>query len=153
MGRAYRLQPDNLFLLVQHLSALARTRDASIAAILDAAQASLAPLRAGVKLRTRVDLEDLRADARRAVETGNWGGAARAVNGIRNLVVSTDAARSDLVRIDPHPLEYLRHEFEAAFYQRHPSPVPARTGQCGVVARWFALRPRATFADSQTGSS
>ncbi|HUQ67939.1 MAG TPA: CRTAC1 family protein, partial [Planctomycetaceae bacterium] len=114
LREAHRLAPDNLFVLVDWLAVQAEQKDAEIAGTLAGLSQLVAPLREGIRTRSRVDVQTLIDDATKAAAAGTWPLATGKVRSLGAVLRPEEQAQSDRRRIAPHLLEFVLHDFQAA---------------------------------------
>ncbi|MDZ4688844.1 MAG: CRTAC1 family protein, partial [Planctomycetaceae bacterium] len=114
LREAHRLAPENLFVLADWLAVQAEQKDAEIAGSLAGLSQLVAPLREGIRTRSRVDVQTLIDDATKAVAAGTWPLATGKVRALGSVLRPEEQAQSDRRRIAPHPLEFVLHDFQAA---------------------------------------
>ena len=124
LGKAYAAKPRNIFLLTEWLLTQAKTKDPAIADTLSAARQVLAPLAASVK-RPGVDILQFIHQAIDAAKVGDWKTAEAKARVIQNVTRPEEIAKSDIARVDVHPLEYVLYDFSAEFCSANPRPQPA----------------------------
>lgn len=124
LGKAYAASPRNIFLLTEWLSMQAKVKDPSIEQTLVAAQSVLGPLSTAAK-RPGQDLSTFLNDAIAALKKGEWQNVSSKVRLIQNVVRPEEVSKSDITRVDVHPLEFVQYDFSPAFQQANPSPEPA----------------------------
>ena len=123
LGVAYRLAPDNLFLLGDWLLAQAQAEDPAMAQTLEAAKVTFAPLRDTVLKRHRVDVFQLLDAAGDALAKGDWSGATRNARICLNVTRPNDFTQGDKRSLAPHALEFVVHEFSDDFKSQLPAPM------------------------------
>lgn len=123
LASAYRVEPDNLYLLPEWLLAQAGAKDASISETLENAHAVFAPLRELVLKLHRTDLTAQLRDAAQAASDGNWNQVVRHARLCLNVTRNHDFTQSDKRGLFPHPLEFMLHELSPAFRERYPQTV------------------------------
>ncbi len=119
LERTHTLQPDNLFVLVDWLLSQAEDEDPQIKQTLTEAKTTLKPFLVKIQQLRRVDLADFINKAIAAIDTEDWSTVKRNVRIIGNLIRPETAARIDHARVDPHLLEYVIHEFDSEFHEKH----------------------------------
>ncbi|MHB0959654.1 MAG: FG-GAP-like repeat-containing protein [Pirellulaceae bacterium] len=124
LGKAYAANPRNIYLLTEWLMMQAKVKDPALIETLAAAQAVVAPLTTAVK-RPGVDIGKFLADATAAVEAGEWRMAESRVRVIQNVVRPEEIAKSDMTRVDIHPLEFVLYDFSSQFASADKLPTPA----------------------------
>ncbi|HUE70540.1 MAG TPA: FG-GAP-like repeat-containing protein [Pirellulaceae bacterium] len=130
LAEAYALQPRNLALLLNLISAQAdeAVQDPALASTLESAQEVLRPFsRPGGP-----NVEQMRANALTAVRDGNWRRAYGLTQGIQNSIKHEWVQRADLMRVQVGALEYLRLDFSDEFYGKHGRPAAATFGSTSV---------------------
>ena len=123
LSEAYRLAPNNLFLLGDWLLVQAQAEDPTTADTLDAAKLTFAPLRDTVLKRHRVDVFQLLDAASEALAKGDWSGVVRNARICLNVTRPNDFTQGDKRALAPHPLEFAVHEFSDSFKTQFP-PTP-----------------------------
>jgi hypothetical protein len=124
LGKAFAASPRNIFLLTEWLSMQAKVKDPTIEQTLVAAQGVLGPLSTASK-RPGQDLGTFLTDAIAALKKGDWQIVSNKVRLIQNVVRPEEVSKSDITRVDVHPLEFVQYDFSPAFQQANPSPEPA----------------------------
>lgn len=123
LGRAYRLAPDNLFVLGEWLLVQVENQDATIRENLEASKATIAPLRKQIQDNVRIDIFEMVDQAIEAAKQGNWPVVRARVRGVFvNSMRSHEFAQNDLKRLKPHPLEFVLQEFSPAFQEKYARP-------------------------------
>ncbi|MBI2477143.1 MAG: VCBS repeat-containing protein [Planctomycetia bacterium] len=122
LGEAYRLAPNNLFLLGDWLLAQAQAEDPTIADTLDAAQATFAPLRDTVLKRhgAIADVSKLLDAASEALAKDDWSGVVRHARICLNVTRPNDFTQGDKRALAPHALEFIVQEFSDDFKAQLP---------------------------------
>ena len=120
LAKAYRLAPDNLFLLGDWFLAQALAKDPAIADTIEGAKATFAPLRDTVLKRHRVDVSQLLDDAGEALASGDWDGVVRNARICLNVTRPNDFTQGDKRALAPHALEWMVQDFSEAFRERFP---------------------------------
>ncbi|MEX0819919.1 MAG: hypothetical protein WD070_09995, partial [Pirellulaceae bacterium] len=141
LAEAYRLAPDNLFLLGDWLLAQAQAESPTMAETLEAAKISLAPLRDTVLKRHGVDVFQLLDAAGEAVANDDWSGVVRNARICLNVTRPNDFTQGDKRALSPHALEFVAHEFSDEFKRLIP---PAASDP--LIELSFARLPLADVA-------
>jgi hypothetical protein len=131
LGKAYAVNPRNIYLITEWLLMQAKTKDAAIAETLVAAQQILAPLAAAVR-RPGVDINQFIDQAIAAAKGGDWRTVESKVRVVHNVIRPEEVAKSDITRVDVHPLEFVLYDFSPEFYSVYPKPQPAWTASTPV---------------------
>lgn len=131
LRQAYTVNPRNIYLITEWLLTQAKTRDPEITDTLAAARPVLAPLTATMKY-SKVDVNQLLDRAAEAAAEGDWKKVDSRTRVIHNVTRPEEVAKSDITRVDVHPLEYLLYDFSAEFYAANPLPEPAWTATTPV---------------------
>lgn len=124
LGKAYAANPRNIYLITEWLQMQSRFQDPALAQTLTEARTVLAPLAAAVK-RRGIDIAQVLDQAIQAGEAGDWKMVDSRIRMVGNVVRPEEIAKSDITRVDIHPLEFVIHDFSPEFYDRHEVPVPA----------------------------
>jgi tetratricopeptide (TPR) repeat protein len=124
LQRAYELEPDNLFLLMDWLSTQIAAQDSDVVETLDQVRDVLGPFVEHIRRLRRVDLLQFLDQARQAAEDGNWQVAFGRVGVIGNLMRPEVASQLDHRRVAPHELEFILLDFSPDFYERADLPDP-----------------------------
>ncbi len=126
LKQAYALNPRNLFLLTEMLLMQAATEDRGIEQTLAAAKDVLRSLIPGVKQRrNNLDLGEMIDSALQAVQENNWRMASAQVRMLNNVVRPEEVAKSDIDRVNVHPLEFVAYDFSPEFYDQYGRAAPA----------------------------
>ena len=135
LAEAYELEPRNLTLLLNLMTAQGalEVKDPGLADTLESAKDVLEPLRPMIlKKNMRSDLEVFRQQAITALQSQDWRVANRRVNDIFHAVNNENVQKIDRLRVSVGALEYLRHDFSDALYQRLGRPPPAKFASSSV---------------------
>ncbi len=124
LQKAYALRPRNIYLITELLMMQVVTEDPAIVRTLTAAKEVFKSLVPAVKQRARIDLNERIDMAIKAAKEGQWRGVNAGVRILQNVVRPEEIAKSDIVRIDVHPLEYVLYDFSQAFYTQYSRPTP-----------------------------
>ena len=145
LGRAFRKEPDNLWLLIHWVKVQAERQDAAIVPTLQTAKKTIGPFVAGIKQRTRFDLAKMIDETINAVGEKNWKLVRRNAGYLNNLMKSEVATLIDFRRTARHPLEYVILDFSPDFYQRAklPKPKPPKPVPVKLVPVKSSLSPLA----------
>jgi tetratricopeptide (TPR) repeat protein len=111
LGEAYRLAPNNLFLLGDWLLAQAQAEDPTTADTLKAAKETLKPLRDTVLKRHNVDVFQLLDAASDSLAKGDWSSVVRNARICMNVTRPNDFTQGDKRALAPHALEFMIQEF------------------------------------------
>jgi len=123
LAKAYALDPRNLWLTTEWLGAQAKTKDAGIEQTLSASREVLAPLAPAIK-KMGLDVPKTIDEAIEAVKAGDWAKVSTNVRRLEVTVRPNEVAKSDIVRVDVHPLEYVLYDFSPAFHAENKVPPP-----------------------------
>jgi Flp pilus assembly protein TadD len=115
LGEAYRLAPNNLFLLGDWLLAQAQAEDPTTADTLKAAKETLKPLRDTVLKRHNVDVFQLLDAASDSLAKGDWSSVVRNARICMNVTRPNDFTQGDKRALAPHALEFMVQEFSDEF--------------------------------------
>ena len=126
LGKAYAANPRNIYLLTEWLLMQAKAKDPAIEQTLTAAQTVLAPLAAAIK-RPGVEIGKFLTEATAAAKSGDWRTAESKVRVVQNVVRPEEIAKSDITRVDVHPLEFVLYDFSSEFAGR--TRCPCRPGR------------------------
>jgi hypothetical protein len=124
LKRAYSLRPRNIFLLTEMLVMQASIQDPEIKQTLEAAKDVFRPLAAGLQQRRRMDIQERIDTAIKAVDDGDWRNVLVGARIINNIVRPEEVAKSDIDRVNVHPLEFVMYEFSDSFYEQYVRPQP-----------------------------
>ena len=128
LKRTYELRPANFFSLKEWLLEQAVAKDATITETLQNARQVLQPF---VKTNQEFQRHNLRSLIDKALQASKndqlddaakWGTVLNNVRLIGNLVMTENATKNDLRRIQRHLLEYVIHDFSAEFYEEAKLP-------------------------------
>ena len=143
LGKAYAANPRNIYLVTEWLVTQTKVKDPAIEQTLAAAKAVLAPVTAAVK-RRGIDIGPILERALEAAKAGNWNVVNSSVRMVQNVVRPEEVAKSDITRVDVHPLEFVLYDFSLEFYAGHDIPDAAveriDTGETGRFSRELAPR-------------
>jgi FG-GAP-like repeat len=120
LKEAYRLAPDNLFLLGDWLLAQAQSEDPETAKTLESAKKTFLPLRDTVLKRHRVDVLQLLDAASESLAKDEWNGVVRNARICMNVTRPNDFTQGDKRALAPHALEFVVHEFSSEFQKEFP---------------------------------
>ena len=131
---AHERQPRNMTLLLNLMRAQAarEVRDPRLAKTLEDAKEVFVPLQPLVRRVANVDLEQDRADALAAVKAEEWDKVFRTTFRIFQSLNNEMVQRTDRLRVEVGALEYLRHDFSNAFYEKHGRPAPLKFSETKV---------------------
>ncbi len=113
---AYALEPRNLYLLTEWLMAQALLNDPSIVDTLAESEEVLQPLAHNIQQRARLDVAATIDQASAAAKAEDWSTVMRLVRMIQFTVRPEEISKSDLTRVDVHPLEFVIYDFSPEFY-------------------------------------
>ena len=131
LGKAYAANPRNIYLLTEWLLMQAKAKDPTIEQTLTAAQTVVAPLVAAIK-RPGVDIGKFLTEATAATRSGDWLTVEKKVRVVQNVVRPEEIAKSDMTRVDVHPLEFMLYDFSSEFAAQNVLPVPVWTAKTPV---------------------
>jgi hypothetical protein len=128
IAEAYKLQPRNVTLFIELVKAQIKAKDPALKETLSGASELLSPLRPLVQREhPTVDIEQNRVEAVEALNAGDWKPITRKVSlEIVNLLNVKMVQKTDRLRVEVGALEYLRHDFSDAFYEKHGHPPPSK---------------------------
>lgn len=118
LGEAYRLRPENLWVMKEWLVAQAQAKDPAIRVTIAAAREPLRPVREQVLRRSTNDVWEYLDQAAAAVEKEDWSKALHSSRTVSNVIKSDDVLQSDRRLVLPHLLELADYEFSEAFRER-----------------------------------
>jgi hypothetical protein len=116
---AYQLAPRNLHLLTEWLMSQAMLNDPTIVETLEASTEVLEPLAFSIKQRARLEIAETIQQASEAAKKGDWNTVTRLVRMIQFTVRPEEISKSDLTRVDVHPLEFVIYDFSPEFYSKN----------------------------------
>lgn len=124
LKRAYALQPNNLFLLLEMLSLQSQQKDAEIAETLAFARKVVAPFAGAISRRSQgrtgilefID-EALAALHRKDNQPPDWNRVSLQTAYLVNVLRPENAHQRDLKRIERYELEYIISDFSPEFYE------------------------------------
>jgi len=114
LAAALKAEPTNTYLLKQQLIAEAEDKDRHVLETVAALLAQIEPLLPDVKRRLRVDLVVTAAELKTAVEEEKWPQALARSRLFDNAIKSEEWVRSDLRRLNRHPLSYVVLDYSSA---------------------------------------
>jgi tetratricopeptide (TPR) repeat protein len=129
LGEAYRLTPENLWVVKEWLVAQAQAKDPAIQETIAAARERLRPVREQVLRRSTNDVWEFLDQAAAAALKGDWSEAEHQARRVSNVIYSDDVLQSDRRLVLPHLLELADYEFSPEFRKRitqTQSPVPSQ---------------------------
>ena len=116
---AYQLNPRNLHLLTEWLMTQALLNDSTIVDTLEASKEVLQPLAYSIQQRARLDVSKTIDQASEAAKKGDWNTVTRLIRMIQFTVRPEEISKSDLSRVDVHPLEFVIYDFSPEFYSQN----------------------------------
>jgi tetratricopeptide (TPR) repeat protein len=119
---AYAAAPRNLYLITEWLMVQATLQDPGIVETLSQSREVLLPLAANIQQRARLDIGATVDQAIAAVKEENWRIVPGLIRRIQFTVRPEEAAKTDLTRVDVHPLEFLLYDFSSEFQQHCALP-------------------------------
>ncbi|MEZ6066619.1 MAG: FG-GAP-like repeat-containing protein [Planctomycetaceae bacterium] len=108
---AYRHAPGNLFVLQEWLRSEAQAESPGIIEVIEASRESVAAVAKGIEQQSRYNPLQFLDEARSAAEQADWRKAKTSVTLFGNIMKSSDVSRSDLTRVELHPLELVMTQF------------------------------------------
>ena len=75
--------------------------------------------------RPGADILQFMDQAITAAQGGDWKTVDTRVRVIQNVIRPEEIAKSDITRVDVHPLEFVLYDFSPAFCSANPRPQPA----------------------------
>lgn len=138
LQRAYALDKRNLFLITELLLMQAETEDPEIVQTLEDAKTVLRPLVPAVKQRARLDLIERVDSVVEAAKAEQWRNVLIGVRMLTNVVRPEEVAKSDITRVDVHPLAYLLYDFSPEFFDRYGHPEPSWDKSTSVTLKQVA---------------
>lgn len=153
LARAFQAAPANLVVQIASLESQAAARDAVIRETLAQLRAILATmpgLIVNIGNRSHGTIADALAEIdliMRAAADADWTTVARRTRPLANMIKAENWTKSDLRRIDRHPLEYVLHDFD----MRCPRAVPPGQQDDAVLVRFVEFPPAARFPDDLPG--
>ncbi len=116
LAEAWERQPENLFLTLDYLQVVADQKTEQATPVFEKIKLLAAPLVESVKDHTRLDLNKLIDDSLTAIQEKQWNVVLRNARILRNVLIAEDLVKSDRRRVEQNPLEFVIHDFPAAFY-------------------------------------
>ena len=142
LAEAYRLAPENVWVLLNYAKVAAAAEDSAAADAFAALREQLSPFAAGFNYRQAGGVLPLVDAGKAAARGGDWPAARRNAGRLFNVVKSEEIARADRLDLERHPLDFVRTDFPAAFYDAAGlARVPDPRGGPGAV-RPVRRRPR-----------
>ena len=138
LGKAYAANPRNIYLITEWLLMQVKAKDPTIEQTLTAAQSVLAPLAAAIK-RPGVEIGKFLTEAMAAVQSGDWRTAESRVRVVQNIARPEEIAKSDITRVDVHPLEFVLYDFSPEFSRANTLPLPAWTADTNTPVKLTAV--------------
>lgn len=122
LGKAYELQPNNLFVLKDWLPLQVQLKSPHLADVIKQSRVTLEPFADVIKTNIRQDVIALVDKLAKAVDDQQWQAATSSSMMIRNIVVAESARDERYVHWNS--LEYLLFDFGQSFYDRAILPDP-----------------------------
>jgi hypothetical protein len=104
---AFSVVPNNLWLFRELLVKQAEQQSPAVAETLQQALPALEVVRPGVLERTQVDVRELATVAEAAARSGDWPVVLRNARILSNVILPEDAAQSDRIQLQRHPLTFV----------------------------------------------
>ncbi|MGE5194442.1 MAG: FG-GAP-like repeat-containing protein, partial [Deltaproteobacteria bacterium] len=115
LDSALKVAPKNSWLLKQQLLSQTKRKDRQALETLKTLRAQIEPIVAAVKVHARgADVDEYARRLADAVEKENWQQAHSQANFINNVIKAEEWVRSDLRRLNRHPLTHVVHDFSPA---------------------------------------
>lgn len=146
LRRAYRLDKENLQLLVDWLVVQAGNQDTAITETLNHAREVLAPVKAGIQLQTNTDVTKLTEQVLAEVQAGDWTTAEKLTREIQDVVSGEPTAKTDLAKLTPHPIEFVIRDFSDDFYSKFR---PAKLKPAEPIKVTFRSQPKLNLENLQ----
>lgn len=128
LERAIEFDPNNVFVQLDMVRLRTDQQDPKLTANLDRLEHLLGPFAEGIERRTTADVGELARDAAAAVQEDDWAKARRSARFLVNVTRPSEVSQSDRLRVERHPLEFVRRDFGPDFYAEpgwKPSVPPA----------------------------
>lgn len=153
LARAFQAAPDNLVVQTASLEAQAAARDPAIRETLAQLRATLATmpgLIANINNRSHGEIADAVIEIdliMQAAAGADWTAVARRSRPLANMIKAENWTKSDLRRIERHPLEYVLHDFETSC----PRTVPPGQHDDAIEVRFVEFPSAAQLPDDMPG--
>lgn len=128
LAKTFRLQPQNLFVLVDQLLTQVQAHDPALVETLKTVRDNTQWLVELIKQQTSIDIRELIDQTIPASEAGQWQAVSFSVMKLGNVLRPQPAAQSDRRRVDRHSLEYVLRDFSPEFRALLRQTGPARPG-------------------------
>ncbi|MBS0262280.1 MAG: VCBS repeat-containing protein [Planctomycetes bacterium] len=113
VASAVRADPTNTFLLKLQLLSQAREKQPAILDTLQSLRKNIEPILPSIKQNVRVDFDDVARQLTESVKDEKWPKVEFAARLINNALTPEEWVRSDLRRLQRHPLSYIVTSFSA----------------------------------------
>ena len=124
LEKAWKLAPENLYVMREWLTVQARAKDPMIEETLTTARKLVAPFVERIAKFTNVNLHELIDRGLAAVPEEEWNTVTRSAIVVGNMLRPEVATQNDAKKVTPHLLEFIVHDFSDFFYQRNRPPMP-----------------------------
>jgi hypothetical protein len=113
VAAALNSDPANSFLLKQQLIAEVQDKDRHALETLASLEAQIEPILPGVKQKIHVEFSEISRQLKTAVDEQKWPLAVSKAHQVNNAINSEEWVKSDLRRLEKHPLSYAVLEFNS----------------------------------------
>lgn len=124
LKEAWKLAPDNLYLMREWLLVQAQAKDPSITDTLSTARGLVAPLVDRIQKFARVNLNDLIDQGIAGLKESDWSAVTRSAMMTGNVLRPEVATQNDTREVNPHLLEFMVHDFSEQFQANNTLPKP-----------------------------
>lgn len=132
---AFEIDPQNVHVLMCQLDAQVKNGDPRILDTLESAKQTVLPFRSQIERTKKLDIREVIEQAIEQAEQGDTRGLGRSIYLFRQLLLPMEMTKRDLVKLDPHPLEFALFEFSGSSFKNAVAiPPPKPPGRFELVA-------------------